>query len=60
MATDYLKEQAAKYRWVNEMFTDEDLLYIVPQWAMAVVEHHGPAGRDWLNRQIAWLRSLVS
>lgn len=55
-----IRAQAANYTWLGDYFTDEDLVSVIPPWAMEVIDHHGPAGKDWLDRQIAWFRRILT
>lgn len=60
-------EKLAGYRrlahenaWMADAITDEQLLAMIPTWALEIVRNKGPAGQKWLQEQIAWIRSLFT
>lgn len=49
---------AHEYAWAADAITDQELMTMIPPWAMAMVKAKGPAGEKWLQEQITWVRGL--
>lgn len=55
-----IRELVAAYPWVANLITDEDFLRMLPPWFLQIVAAHGDPGKQWLVREIRWIRSLFS
>lgn len=54
------KAMAHKYAWIANAITDQELVAMIPPWALEMVANKGPEGNKWLQDQITWLRSLFT
>ena len=53
-----LREKGPKYARVARLVSDEEFYLMVPGWARSLVESYGEQGKEWLARELAWMRTF--
>lgn len=49
---------ASRLSWVNDVFTDKDILDLLPEWVIEAVNIGGQDAQTWLYDQIPYIRSF--
>lgn len=55
-----MKHNLAGWKWVTDIFTDDEVIAELPPWFKSELDTHGEKGLEWAKRQLLWLRSLFS
>ena len=63
--SDYIPERQIKqyitdYSKLAGLITDEQLKEMLPVWALNLISERGEKGREWLDRNLAWIKGIIA
>ena len=53
-----LRAKALKYSALASKISNEAFLHMLPAWSLQIVQENGEQGKEWLRRELVWLRGF--